>query len=220
MLNIDTPMYRTADGNVVQFWEKPIQNKVASANAGRPIFYKALMARITSPAMKTQTPDQQIRLMDESGRVVRRSVRYTNADTGMVETWEDYFRDQLRAYEEKRGGTDGTPLDSYPKLDVAQIAMLKMQGINSLEALAAVADSQLGNLGPGGRALRDGAAAYIDAAKGNAPMDKLAQENEAMREQIAAMQANMNQLLASMQTHDAPKKRGPKPKNPELHAAE
>lgn len=196
MFNVDTPMYRTADGNVVQFWEKPIQNKVASASAGRPIFFKALMARITSPAMKTQTPDQEVRLTDENGFVIRRKTRYTNADTGAVETWEDYLREQLKAYESGRSESNGTPLDSYPKLDVAQIAMLKMQGINSLETLAGVADSMLGNLGPGGRALRDGAQAYIEAAKGNAPVEKLAQENEAMRAELAAMRENMNNLLA------------------------
>ncbi len=215
MFNVDTPMYRTADGNVVQFWEKPIQNKVASASAGRPIFFKALMARITSPAMKTQTPDQQIRLIDESGTVVRRSVRYVNADTGIMEYWEDYFRDQLKAYESGRAETNGTPLDSYPKLDVAQIAMLRLQGINSLEALSTVADSQLGQLGPGGRSLRDGAKAYIDAAMGNAPMEKLAQENEDMRAQLAAMKENMEQLM-SMQ----PEKRKPgRPRTADTQAA-
>lgn len=204
MFNIDTPMYRTVDGNVVQFWEKPIQNKTASANNGRPIFLKALMARITSPAMKTQTPDQEVRLTDEDGKIIRRKIRYTNADTGMVETWEDYFREQLKAYDAGKAETKGTPLDSYPKLDVAQIAMLKMQGIHSLEDLAGVADSQLGNLGPGGRSLRDGAVAYIEAAKGNAPMEKLAQENETMKAQLAAMQQNMEQLLAAQETKRKP----------------
>lgn len=197
MFNIDTPMYRTADGNVVQFWEKPVQNKVATANNGRPIFYKALMARITSPAMKTQTPDQEVRLTDENGVVIRRKVRYVNADTGQTEYWEDHFREQLRAYEDgRRTDGNGTPLESYPKLDVAQIAMLKMQGVNFLEQLAIVPDSQLANLGPGGRALRDGASAYIEAAKGNAPMDRLAKENEDMKAELAALKANMEQLVA------------------------
>lgn len=218
MFNIDTPMYRTLDGNVVQFWEKPVQNKVATANNGRPIFYKALMARITSPAMKTQTPDQEVRLTDENGTVIRRKVRFVNADTGKVEYWEDHFREQLRAFEDgrKTDGT-GTPLESYPKLDVAQIAMLKMQGIHFLEQLSCVPDSQLGNLGPGGRSLRDGANAYIEAAKGNAPMDKLAKENEDMRAQLAALQENMKQLT---ELKPEPKKRGPKPKILDSQAAE
>lgn len=216
MFNIDTPMYRTADGNVVQFWEKPVQNKTATANNGRPIFYKALMARITSPAMKTQTPDQEVRLIDEHGTVIRKKIRYTNADTGQIEYWEDYFRDQLRAFEDgRKTDGNGTPLESYPKLDVAQIAMLKMQGIHFLEQLSVVPDSQLANLGPGGRALRDGANAYIEAAKGNAPMDKLAKENEDMRAQLAAMQENMNQLLAMQET----KRKPGRPRNDETQAA-
>lgn len=197
MLNIDTPMYRTADGNVVQFWEKAVQNKVASAAHGRPIFYKALMARITSPAMKTQTPDQEVRLTDENGKIIRRKIRFVNADTGQVEHWDEHFRDQLRAFEEGRTEVNGTPLDSYPKLDVAQIAMLKLQGIHSLESLAQVPDSQLANLGTGGRALRDGAKAYIDAARGNAPVEQLAQKNAELEARLAAMQESMNQLISA-----------------------
>lgn len=216
MFNIDTPMYRTVDGNVVQFWEKPVQNKVATANNGRPIFYKALMARITSPAMKTQTPDQEVRLTDENGVVIRRKVRYTNADTGQVEYWEDYFREQLRAFEDgRKTDGNGTPLESYPKLDVAQIAMLKIQGIHFLEQLSNVPDSQLGNLGPGGRALRDGANAYIEAAKGNAPMDRLAKENEDMKAELAAMRANMEQLMSMKE----PKRKSGRPRPDETQAA-
>jgi hypothetical protein len=215
MLNIDTPMYRTADGNVVQFWEKAVQNKVASAAAGRPIFYKALMARITSPSMKTQTPDQQIRLTDENGQVIRRTIRYTNADSGQIEYWEDHFREQLKAFEQGRSDTGGTPLDSYPKLDVAQIAMLRLQGITCLEMLAGVADSQLASLGTGARSMRDGAKAYIEAAKGNAPVEKLTQENEQMRAQIAAMQENMNNLLAMQ----AEKRKPGRPRSADTQAA-
>lgn len=214
MFNTETPMYRCPDGNVVQFWEKAVQNNAASADQGRPIYYKALMARILSPAMKTQAPDQRIRLMDQDGKVINRSIRNTNADTGRVEYWEDYFREQLRAYEEGRNSNGtGTPLESYPKLDVAQIAMLKHLGIHFLEQLSEVADSQLAPLGAGGRSLRDGAKAYIEAALGNAPVEKLNKKNAELEEQIAAMRDQLAQLTAqkAIEKTEEPKRRGRPP---------
>jgi len=199
MFNVDTPMYRCPDGNVVQFWEKPVQDKHRSASAGRPIFYKALMARIISPAMKTQAPDQRIYLKDDQGNILKRNIRYVNADTGKEEYWDDFLSEQLAAFEKGRSGVGtGTPLDSYPKLDVAQIAMLRSLGIHFLEQLAAVPDSQLAQLGPGGRAMRDGVNAYLDAASGNAPMEKLNQDNAELREQLAVMQQQMADLNEKM----------------------
>lgn len=221
MFNVDTPMFRCPDGNVVQFWEKPVQDKHRSAAAGRPIFYKALMARIISPAMKTQAPDQRIYLKDDEGNIIKRSVRYTNADTGMVEHWDEFFREQLKAYEAGQSNVgQGTPLESYPKLDVAQIAMLKTLGIHFLEQLAAVPDGNLGQLGPGGRAMRDGVNAYLDAAKGNAPMEALNQKNADLENQLAAMREQMAALADKLGESSVEKpRRGRPPRNPETQAA-
>lgn len=208
-------MYRINEGSPqeprflgVQFYEKPVKSEAASLKEGRPIYHTAIMARIMAPGMKNQIVDEMIELLDENKNVIKRKQWVMNPNTGMPIYYTDRFREAYKAWRDGRNLDDGTPLETYTRLDVAQIAMLQQLGIRSLENLAGLPDSALGNLGPGGRQMRDEAKSFLEAAKGNAPVAKLVADNEAMKEQLAEMQRKFEMLS---QGH-VPAKRGRKPK--------
>lgn len=208
-------MYRVNEGTPqeprflgVQFYEKPIKSEAASVKEGRPIYHTAIMARIMAPGMKNQIVDEQIELLDENKAVIKRKPWVMNPNTGLPIYYTDRFKEAYKAWREGRSLDDGTPLETYTRLDVAQVAMLQQLGIRSLENLASLPDSALSNLGPGGRQMRDEAKNFLEAAKGNAPVAKLVAENDAMKEQLAELQRKFEMLS---QGH-VPAKRGRKPK--------
>ena len=91
------------------------------------------------------------------------------------------------------------------RLDVAMIASLRASGIFSIEALADVPDSSLTVLGMDGRRLREQAKAYIEQAKDSATAQKYAVENDALKQRLAALEAQFEEL-----SKDLPEeKRGP-----------
>lgn len=189
-----SPMYRCPDGNVVQFYEAAVPNVARTEAEGRPVNFKALMALFRSPGMKNQIHHQELRLSDENGKVIRRTLASITRDKKRV-TWEELLRDQLRAYNEGREGVEalGTPLEQYPKIDVAMAATYRAQGIHSLEQFAAVPDAQLEGLGPKAREIRDGVKRFIESMSGNSALmqqnAELAKQLQAMQEQLAALTA-------------------------------
>ena len=152
------------------------------------------MALFRSPGMKNQIHHQELRLSDENGKVIRRTLASITRDKKRV-TWEELLRDQLRAYNEGREGVEalGTPLEQYPKIDVAMAATYRAQGIHSLEQFAAVPDAQLEGLGPKAREIRDGVKRFIESMSGNSALmqqnAELAKQLQAMQEQLAALTA-------------------------------
>ena len=76
---------------------------------------------------------------------------------------------------------EGTLLETWPVLNVAQVADLKAQKVFTVEQLAALHDGQLETLGMGSRALRQKARDFIDAAAGMAPLAKLREQYEQLR---------------------------------------
>lgn len=197
-----SPMYRCPDGNIVQFYEMAVPNEARSLGEGRPVIYRALMAKIRSPGMKNQIHEQEIHLIDDAGKIVRRKVSNTLRDKRRV-YFDEIFKDQLAAYKEGRDGTEamGTPLEQYPKIDVARAATLRASGVYSLEQLAAVPDAQLDQLGPHARQLRDDVKKYLDSMTGNT----------ALREQLEALKAQVAALTAANGAAE-PARRGRPPK--------
>lgn len=197
MIGVEVPMFKCPDGNVIQFYEMPVANKAQSDQHGRPIFWRWLIGLVTSPAMKNQKATVPIRLMDAEGKIVKRTIALQREDGQTV--WNDeLYKDQIDAWNKGRTGDGiGTPLETWPRLnDVSVIATLHAVGVRSLEQLAAVPDGALAQIGPNGRQLRDGAAKFMEAAEGNAPMERLIAEKEEMKEQIALLMKQVDELTA------------------------
>lgn len=201
-----SPMYRCADGNVVQFYEMAVPNQARTDAEGRPVNFKALMVLFRSPGVKNQIHHQEVYLKDETGRIVRRALVNITRDKKRV-YWDEMLKDQLQAFREGTEGTEalGTPLEQYPKIDVAQAATFRAQGVHTLEQFRAVPDSQLDGLGPKARELRDGVTRYLDSMTGNSALQ---QQNAELAKRLAELEARM----AAAPVPEAPKRRGRKPK--------
>lgn len=200
-----SPMYRVNEGTPqqprilgVQFFERPVQHKGRTAKEGRPIYFTALMCRINAPGMKNQVVDEEMELLDDNKQTVRRKL-WMNDPNGNPIYYTDRFAESYTAWRKGIELVDGTPLETYTKLDSAQIATLKHLEIHSLEALAGLNDSSLQQLGPGGRQMRDEAKNYLEAARGNAPISQLTAQIASMQEQMEELQRK-NELLSQGQT--------------------
>ena len=208
-------------GNMYCFYWAPRRNEIASQKQGAPVYDRVLMAEIRSPGFKTQIHTPEIEIHFADGTVRQRLSGYREDGSGRDLTWREVLKTYLDAWEkEQETPDDGTPLETWPRLDVAMIAALREAGVYSVEMLAGVPDNQLGRIGMGGRTLRDQAIAYLEEVKGNAQNNKLIAENAELRERMARME----EALAAIKRADAekgegdmpePQKRGPgrPPKN-------
>ncbi len=133
---------------------------------------------------------------------------HTDPETGMRQPWTYAmeYPDQYRKFKANEAQTQsGTPLAELPFLSQGKRLELKALNIHTAEALAALDGQPLNNLGMGGRALKEQAKAYLDNATGSAGVVRLAAENAAMKENMAAMQQQLAELLAAANANKEPK---------------
>lgn len=161
------------DKTFAQFYMRSVQDKQATLNAGRPIFVEKPYVKIMVPGDKDNIVDRPVRTTD-----IQRYPR------------------QWAAFEAKKEQpVEGTPLAEWPGVTRAQVDELAFFGIKTVEALASLADSQAQKF-MGIQSLKAKAAAYIEAAKQQAPLDQLREENVMLMNKIAAMEDQIAQLAA------------------------
>ncbi len=94
---------------------------------------------------------------------------------------------------------DGMPLEDWPAIDVATVADLKTRKIYTVEQLANIHDGALGQLGiPIARELQKKAKVYLDAARGHAVEQALADENAKLHNEIDNMKLQFAEELKSL----------------------
>lgn len=91
---------------------------------------------------------------------------------------------------------NGTPLEEWAILNKAQVLELKAMNIRTIEDVAGLPDTAVQRIGRGGYALRERAQAFMDEAKEQAILTRVTKENEDMREDIAAMRAQLAEMGA------------------------
>ena len=100
---------------------------------------------------------------------------------------------QYKANKEQTGS--GTPLSELTWLTAAQIADLKAMNVHTVEQLAGISDAQAHSF-MGFHGLKQRAQAYLEAAKGNAPLIQMQAALDERDAQIAALQTQLNQFIA------------------------
>jgi hypothetical protein len=89
----------------------------------------------------------------------------------------------------------GLPLTQWPQIPKELAAGLAHANVFTVEQLAGLSDSQTQIRGTIGlRKYRDMAAAFIDSSKAAAPIAALEKKNEALENQLALMQKQMQQM--------------------------
>lgn len=80
----------------------------------------------------------------------------------------------------------GTPLKAWPGITRAQVEELAYFNVKTVEQLAAISDGNLQSI-PFARGLQNRAKAYLEQAKGNAPLEAALAEIERLKNHVAAL---------------------------------
>ena len=169
---LDESRFAADDRLYVTFSRKPKLVVHASREAGRAIYKEVDFIRIMVPGDKLTVVEREIDEIDRR----RFAARYEKwlAGAGNV--------------------IEGTPLASLPKMTPAKIEEYKFFNVHTVEQLAAAPDS-LGQKFMGFNGDKQSAQAFIELAKGNAPIEKMNEELKARDVKIEEMQAQIDALI-------------------------
>lgn len=163
----------------VEFYYRAEQNNYQSQVEGRPIFVSKPFVKIVLPGGKN---------------IVEREVN---------ETDKVRFPRQWNAFvERKEAPITGLPVEQWPALSVEQVAVLKALSIYTVEQLVAIPETIYPQIGMDARSLVAKAKAFLDAAKGAAPMQALAAENAALKNEIEMLKAQFRTHLQNQDVFD------------------
>jgi hypothetical protein len=119
----------------------------------------------------------------------------------------------------------GTPLSLLFKNDPSRVEHYKTRQITTVERLASMNSTDIDNLGMGARGDHAKAVQYLTRVKmlaganeANFEIEKIANENESLRNQVADLSSKLTQLLEA-QLGEAPKKRGRPAKSDSVEAS-
>lgn len=150
----------------VHFELRPKQNQAATLLHGRPVFDDVEYVEIFSPGDPKNIVCKPV--TDEHRR--RFAPQYAAFKLG------------------QQAARSGTPLAQWPSITRAQVEELAFLKLSTVEELAAFPDTDK----PGFEAvfeLRKRARDYLEAAKGNAPLEQLRAQVESLSRQLAAQRA-------------------------------
>lgn len=165
------------DNCIPLFSLRPVENKSASNQAGRPIFREVEWVKIYIPGDKTTVVSKKV--TDEHR-----------------ERWPE----QYQAF--KRGQDQpiiGTPLEQWPIVTRAQVMEFKALQIHTVENLASLSDDAISRIGMGTRDLVERAKAFLVAAEEGARDSQIAAKLEAANQKIDAMAAQIDELATRLE---------------------
>jgi hypothetical protein len=152
-----------------------VEDPVASAAAGRPIFFQQERVQIIQPG----NPNSPVLLVTDEHR----------------DRWSEHYA-RFRAGEDFVG--EGTPLEQWPFLKKTMVLELKAQGIHSVEQCAGLTDLACQKMGMGGRAIRENAKAYLDDADAMKIVSEALAGREAAEARVAGLERQLDELRPLM----------------------
>lgn len=181
----------------VMFKTIPLANEAESVKQGRPIFTEMEVCQIffagdrnSAPVFPAHDVTMQIADFDGSTHPI---------------TYAERFKEQYARFKAgKQQVKDGTPLDELPFLTVSKRSELKGLSIYTAEQLSDLDGAALKSLGMDGRRWKDEATAYLKNASGSADVTRFAAENLALKDQLAALQAERDQLANAVKGKSEP----------------
>lgn len=173
-----TNLAQTPGSVYPRFYLDTVEDVAASQNAGRPIFRDEERVEIFIPG---------------------------NALSKVIERVNESHKERWpKEYEAFRTGVelspDGTPLEEWPILKRSQIMELKALGFRTVEHVRDMNENAVQRIGMGGRRLKEAAAGFLEDADRVANENRLATENEQKDQRIAALERQVQELGALMQS--------------------
>jgi len=175
------PQAAQQDANLaVRFYTAPIQNQAKSVDEGRPIFDDTEMV--------------EIRVRGDRNNIVQRPVR---------EDDKRRFRDAYKSYTEGSAQlASGTPLAQWPIMSDSMVEELKYLGFYTVEQVSTASDAVCGKV-PGLLTMKQKASAFLELAKGTAPLEKLQEELKETKSTNEALQAQIVELGRRLAAQEA-----------------
>lgn len=177
---------------VVLFKNYAIPNRAKTLEAGRPVFDDEEMCEIRAPGMK----DVKVFPANTFSRWV------VDPETGeqTKQSYAERFSHQYRQFKAKATQTkSGTPLNYARFLSEGRQAELRAQNIYTVEQLAAIEGTELANLGPGGREMKNNAVAYIEESRQSAPNLQMIEELQAIKARNAILEEDAARFKALLE---------------------
>jgi hypothetical protein len=158
-------------GIYAEFFLEPVKLGFRSEQEGRPIYEDREHVRIIIAG-------------DNKTEVVREA---RDED-------KERFSRAYQAFKQgaERVAQDGTPLKEWPEMTPAIIKELAHYNIYTVDALASLTDSQLQNIGPGGRVWRDKAQAFLTFAKDVSLPTRLVAESDRLKGEIERLKGALS----------------------------
>lgn len=177
----------------IEFVNVAVEDKQASAKAGRPIFKDVEHVRVRwvgDNKKELYAPAHEQTMYD------RASSRYL--------TWAEVYAEHYRLFkaQQDQAGVNGTPLSEATFLTEAKRAELRAQNVFTIEGLAGLDGTLLQRLGMGARDMKAQAEAYIAQAAKFAEGSELREANDLMRQENEALKARMARLEAMLERND------------------
>lgn len=177
----------------VEFYPGKLYNEFRSKESGKPEFDLIDFIKKCNPGDPTNIIERPAREEDR-----------------------DEFPAQWSAYQRRTSyrPESGTPVEDWPRLDVATVAKLKALEFHTVEQIAESSDQQCQRIGMGCFELRTKAAAYVTAAKDSSLVQKQAEDLALRDQEIADLRANVLRLGSQLEAMQAMQgtvevKRGP-----------
>ena len=101
--------------------------------------------------------------------------------------WAKYQNSEAKANE-------GTPLEEWPQITLSLLKECEYFEIHTVEALSNISDAHVAKLGMGFGDLRTKAKAWLEAAAGTAQITAPAAENAQLKQMLADLQAQINDI--------------------------
>ncbi len=168
---LDESRFVNDDKLFVQFYRKPMMHLGDSKAAGRPIYREVDCIRIMVPGDKLSVIDRPVDSIDAR----RFATRYEKWKAG------------------QGNSVEGTPLTALPRMTGGKVEEYKFFNVHTVEQLAAAPDS-LGQKFMGFNEDKRAAAAFLELAKGNAPIEKMNEELKSRDAKIEELQVSLEAL--------------------------
>jgi hypothetical protein len=193
----NTNLYKGEDNSALRFYTKPVKNNFHSERVGRPVYDTGLYVEVITPGSAESQPEFlcELTFSMESGS--------TEGQDPTVKKYEPYctkYAAQIESFKRQTGAyiVDGTPITQWPQIDVGTATTLNAIGILTVEQLAGVSDGNLGNLGTGGRTLREKAKQFIQSREFCIPTAQAGTEIADLNEKLQAAHAEIASLRAQL----------------------
>lgn len=172
----------------VRFESRPIEDRRATILAGHVVYKDVDFALVTPAGSK----DVHEAIASEWLEKIRREVQNGRVPAA----WANHFQAIYEAWKkDEEPPVNGTRLTHWPGLNKAQLEQLRNLRLLTIEDVAAMNEEAISRIGMGGRALKQRAQAFLDAATGPA---KQAEQLAAMQVENEALKAKLNTALEAI----------------------